>query len=208
MKYIKKQVLIKTNFLVIVVIVLSISFLQLFGIATAIATRFSGENKQPVRVSSILASKACSEDSTSKSYVPTHITISSVNIDLPVVPVTLVQGTWEVHDGVANYAVETSIVSNKKGNVGIFAHDRDNAFTRIKNLHTGDRIEVLTAAGKATYTVTSSHVTEPTDVEVFDPTVNPTLTLVTCSGIFSEQRYIVKAKLVSFEKGNCHAENI
>lgn len=144
-------------------------------------------------------------------FTPDRIVIDSVGIDLQVVPVPLVNGTWRVNAGVANYAEGTSLVNGVRGNVGIFAHDRKNGFTDIKKLTNSDEIYVYGATDtllKATYSVEYADVFAPTDVAVYDETEDPVLTLVTCDGSFSQKRFIVRAKLVKFEELNCNEETI
>ena len=144
-------------------------------------------------------------------FKPDRIVIDSVGIDLPVVSVPLKNGTWKVNANVANFAEETSLVNGREGNVGIYAHDRKIGFTEIKNLKEEDTIVVYgesqNALLKATYSVKLQSITTPNDVEVFYPTEEPVLTLVTCSGTFSEKRLALKAKLVSIEELNCNLEN-
>ncbi|MCA9389902.1 sortase [candidate division WWE3 bacterium] len=132
---------------------------------------------------------------------PSSITITKINLDLPVVSVPLQNGTWKVYDYVANYAEGTSLIGKESGNVGLYGHDRDQAFRNIKLLSEGDTISVTTIEGYSVqYTVSESTITQPSDVNVFYPTDTPTLTLVTCDGIFSEKRYVVHARQTNISK--------
>jgi len=133
-------------------------------------------------------------------FKPNRIIIEKVGIDLPVVSVPLVNGTWVVNPQVANYAEGTSLVNSSHGNVGIFAHDRLDGFNKIKQLLTGHDIMIFGNNSRAIYQVTSASVIAPTAVDVFYPTKEPTLTLITCDGILSEKRYMIKAKLIKIEK--------
>lgn len=137
---------------------------------------------------------------TSASFVPEHIVIDKVTMALPIVSVPLQNGTWAVHPHVANYAEGTSLVNAKSGNVGLYGHERVDAFLNIYKLEKGDAIVLLGSGEKATYKVTSSAVVDPTDVNVFYPTSTPQLTLITCSGVFYDKRYMVRASLVNITK--------
>jgi LPXTG-site transpeptidase (sortase) family protein len=151
----------------------------------------------------------CSEEkksSTATEFVPEHINIAGAGVDLKVVSVPLEAGTWKVNNSVANYAQGTSLVSNKEGNVGIFAHDRQVGFANIKNLKDQDSIEVFGNGYKAVYKVNKQDVVDPTSVDVFYKTEEPTLTLVTCTGLFSQKRYIIRATLEHIEETNCNEE--
>lgn len=146
-------------------------------------------------------------------FAPESISIDKVGINLPVVSVPLKNGTWQVNAGVANFAEGTSLINTKTGNVGIFAHDRKIGFTNIKNLTEGDTIYVYGTYKKdagdkgtllrASYSVESWATTAPKDVNVFYPTDDPKLTLLTCDGTFSQARYVLTAKLVAIEEMNC-----
>lgn len=131
-----------------------------------------------------------------EAFIPESITIDTIDLKLPVVSVPLVNGIWAVNDGVANYAQGTSLVQKNDGNVGLYAHDRENGFTRIKELSKGNIITLKGKNSTARYEVAYKSVVGPNDVEVFNPTSTPQLTLITCDGIFSSKRYMVKAKLL------------
>ena len=83
-----------------------------------------------------------------------------------------------------------------EGNLGIAGH-RDGFFRPLKDIVTGDTIEVQTASGRVRYTVSSITITDPSDVSVLSPTKEKTITLVTCYPFYyvghAPKRYIVKA---------------
>ncbi|MBU0708923.1 sortase [Patescibacteria group bacterium] len=131
-----------------------------------------------------------------KGLIPDRISIPSINLTLPVRYVPLnEQGTWQVHEAVANYAAGTSYVNNERGNVGIFGHDRLNALHLVKDLVIGNEIRLKIDAYEAIYLVEEIFNTVPENVSVFDQTDTPIVTLVTCDGDFSKLRYVVRAKL-------------
>lgn len=136
-------------------------------------------------------------------FSPEQIVIESVGINLPIVPVPLENGTWEVIDSVANYALGTSLVNPIEGNVGIYGHDRDYVFSPVKNLKNGDEIFIFAKDYMAVYIVRESMVLEPEKVDVFYPTENPILTLVTCEGVFSQRRYALVAEFDRIVQLNC-----
>jgi len=82
------------------------------------------------------------------------------------------------------------------GNLGIAGH-RDGFFRGLKDIAVGDGIDLLTANGTETYTVSSIAIVDPSDVSVLVPTEEKSLTLVTCYPFYyvghAPQRYIVKA---------------
>lgn len=192
----------KTPFVFGWIVLLLISFLQLFGVTHTVASHFA-ENSEP---QSVVVSEVdkCMVSEGDK-LVPDRIVMKTVGIDLPVVSVPFENGTWKVNPGVANFAEGTSFISKNDGNVGIFAHNLENGFANIKNLENGDEITVVAGGYTASYKVVSGHKTHPSDVQVFFPTKKPTLTLITCEGFISEKRYVIKAELISVSRNDCDA---
>ena len=85
------------------------------------------------------------------------------------------------------------------GNAAFAAH-RDTFFRPLRHVHLGDIVSVSTARGDYRYLVTSTRVVNPDDVSVLDPTIRPTLTLVTCYPFTyigsAPYRFIVRAELL------------
>jgi LPXTG-site transpeptidase (sortase) family protein len=95
----------------------------------------------------------------------------------------------------------------QSGNVAIFGHSSNDwwepgnykfVFVLLDKLAPGDTVTVNYNARAYTYQVTGSKIVEPTEVAVLNPTVQPTLTLITCSPPgTSLRRLVVTAKQVS-----------
>jgi sortase A len=83
------------------------------------------------------------------------------------------------------------------GNVGLAGH-RDQFFRRLREIRPGHDIRIVTAEETFTYRVELTHVVDPEDVWVLDPTREETLTLVTCYPFTfigaAPQRFIVRAR--------------
>lgn len=84
------------------------------------------------------------------------------------------------------------------GNMGIAGH-RDGFFRRLKDVRTGDAIELATTSGTDIYVVDQIRITNPADVSVLRPRAKRSLTLVTCYPFYfvgpAPSRYIVEASL-------------
>lgn len=98
----------------------------------------------------------------------------------------------------------------EKGNIIIDGHyDTDwggqAAFWGLKNLNLNDKVFLTDELGQVfTYQVTDSFyvdITDPARVEIFEETDEPTLTLVTCGGVWNQiagtydKRLVIKARL-------------
>jgi len=84
------------------------------------------------------------------------------------------------------------------GNVGIAGH-RDSFFRRLKDVGTGEVIEVVTETGKNDYIVNRTIVVTPSDVGVLRTGTATAITLVTCYPFYmvgdAPNRYVVQASL-------------
>jgi sortase A len=94
---------------------------------------------------------------------------------------------------------DTPLPWQQRGNVGLAAH-RDGLFRRLEKIRLNDDVRIVTARGEYHYRVTKTHIVDPDDVWVLAPTVNPTVTLITCYPFSfvgnAPQRFIVQAELV------------
>ncbi len=84
------------------------------------------------------------------------------------------------------------------GNIGIAGH-RDGFFRGLKDIRTGDAIELATFSGTDVFVVDRIRITSPNDVSVLRPRTEDSLTLVTCYPFYfigpAPSRYIVEASL-------------
>jgi sortase A len=119
------------------------------------------------------------------------LTIDKLGIEVPVYngtdEFTLNRGVGRI---IGTAAVEVD------GNIGIAGH-RDSFFRGLKDIAVGDEIRFQTAREEVLYTVSSIEIVDPSDVSVLAPTVERSITLVTCYPFYfvghAPKRYIVKA---------------
>jgi sortase A len=119
------------------------------------------------------------------------LTIDKLGIEVPVYngtdEFTLNRGVGRI---IGTAAVEVD------GNLGIAGH-RDSFFRGLKDIAVGDEIRFQTAREEVLYTVSSIEIVDPSDVSVLAPTVERSITLVTCYPFYfvghAPKRYIVKA---------------
>ena len=99
---------------------------------------------------------------------------------------------------------DTPLPWERQGNVGLAAH-RDGLFRALKGIRLNDDVRLVTARGDFVYRVTKTHIVNPDDVWVLDPTEKPTVTLITCYPFSyvgnAPQRFIVHAELVDQPAG-------
>ena len=126
--------------------------------------------------------------------------IPKIGLEVPVLP-----GTDELTLNRAVGAIAGTALPGEVGNVGIAGH-RDGFFRGLKDVESGDRLELETLAGKQEYRVTSIRIVDPSEVHVLAPTPRPVVTLVTCYPFYfvgrAPQRYIVQAEAQSSAGAN------
>jgi sortase A len=119
--------------------------------------------------------------------------ISRLNLEVPVL-----EGTDEftLNRGVGR--IRSTSLPGQSGNIGIAGH-RDGFFRSLKNIRTGDTIDLVTISGTDVYVVDRVRITDPADLSVLRPRDKPSLTLVTCYPFYfvgpAPGRYIVEASL-------------
>lgn len=118
--------------------------------------------------------------------------IPKIGLEVPVLP-----GTDDLTLNRAVGAIAGTAMPGEVGNVGIAGH-RDSFFRGLKDLESGDRLELETLAGSQEYRVTSIRIVDPSEVHVLAPTSRQVVTLVTCYPFYfvgkAPRRYIVQAE--------------
>jgi sortase A len=119
------------------------------------------------------------------------MTIDRLDIQVPVYDGA---DEFNLNRGVARIRGTAGIDAN--GNLGIAGH-RDGFFRGLKDIAMGDEIALQSAREEVIYTVSSIEIVEPSDVSVLEPTLERSITLVTCYPFYyvghAPKRYIVKA---------------
>ena len=117
--------------------------------------------------------------------------IPRIRLDVPIF-----SGTDEVTLNRGAGHIEDTAFPGSPGNAGLAAH-RDGFFRGLKDVETGDTIELETLDGKSIYRVERMWVVDPEDVSVLAPAIQRSLTLVTCYPFYfvgpAPKRYIIRA---------------
>lgn len=99
-------------------------------------------------------------------------------------------------DDAAGHLPDTPLPWND-GNAAVAAH-RDGLFRPLKGIRVGDRLRFETVHGDFEYRVKETYIVEPDDIWVLNPTLEPTLTLISCYPFNfignAPKRFIVKAE--------------
>ena len=110
--------------------------------------------------------------------------------------VAVLEGTDDFTLNRAVGHIEDTAKPGDSGNVGIAGH-RDGFFRGLKDVARGDTMELETVSGKQTYRVADIWIVKPEDIQVLDPTPEPSVTLVACYPFYfighAPRRYVVRA---------------
>lgn len=112
-------------------------------------------------------------------------------------PVVQGDGWEQLKKGVGQHL--GSGMPGEPGNVVLSAHNDifGELFRNLDQLKPGDDVILSTGVQDFTYRVTGLSIVEPTDVSVMDPTVRPTVTLISCYPyLVDSQRIVVTAELI------------
>jgi LPXTG-site transpeptidase (sortase) family protein len=167
-------------------------------------------NKEYVEDNSIMASlkeTSLTEETGDKEIedfgTPVYISIESVGIslDIKVGEYDYDNQTWTLTNGSAYWANLSDSILMENSNTVIYAHNQVNEFYKTKYLKVGDLIKIKTDQGKeVSFKYVSDTLVSPErgDLIVADSSVSQ-LTLITCNGIFSENRRIIYAEMITKE---------
>ena len=121
--------------------------------------------------------------------------IPSINLEVP-----LLEGTDDLTLNRAVGHIEGTAAPGSPGNIGIAGH-RDGFFRGLKDIHTGDVIELFNQNRMDRYVVDEILIVSPEETSVLSDRPRPSLTLVTCYPFYfvgsAPLRYIVHASRMS-----------
>jgi sortase A len=75
--------------------------------------------------------------------------------------------------------IEGTALPGEPGNIGIAGH-RDTFFRVLKDIRTGDEIQLRTGTRLSRYKVDWVQIVDPRDTAILSPSINSAITLVTC----------------------------
>lgn len=128
-----------------------------------------------------------------------HISIPSINIDLPIIRGAYdSQSGWSVDRLAANY-IPSSHGIDKPGTTIIYGHDTSEVFHRIKAMEPGAKVDVTIKNG-TTYQyirdLSDAKIIQPDDVSILNETSSThKIYLLTCDGWRSDKRYVLSLSM-------------
>jgi LPXTG-site transpeptidase (sortase) family protein len=123
----------------------------------------------------------------------TRLVIPTLGVDARVVEVSITDKTWDVSE-LAHEVAHLKGTANpgEKGNVVLSGHVTlrrgSGPFRYLERLQAGDTVTVYAGEQAYTYRVVDKRHVQPTDVSVTYPTIDPTVTLITCTSWDADDR--------------------
>lgn len=152
-----------------------------------------------VRAEKAIADISSNSQSNSHKHIsglPVRIIAPTLGVDLNIVKGSYRDDTkaWTVASDSANYATSTVKNNDNKGTTLIYGHATSMVFAKTKKLKPGDKIFIKTDNGYVfVYRYKSFKNLNPEDTYLFNQleTPKPGLALMTCDGIFSQERRVM-----------------
>jgi sortase (surface protein transpeptidase) len=126
------------------------------------------------------------------SRLPTRITLSDIGLDLPVIPVEVLNNIWpETTEGVSY--MSNSPLPGDPGNSIFWGHDFPRLLGNLKSATVGQTLSVYFGSVKKDFIISKKIITSPTDLSILSSTIYPQLTIYSCTGFLDSQRLALVA---------------
>ncbi|HSW96971.1 MAG TPA: sortase, partial [Candidatus Saccharimonadales bacterium] len=110
-----------------------------------------------------------------------EIIIKDVHIDLPIVPATFSNGTFQTTSEGASY-LTSSPIPGDAGNSVMYAHNWANLFGNLPKVKPGEKITIIyNNRSQKTFTVTEIKTVSAYQTSILEQTPNKQITLFTCA---------------------------
>jgi len=127
---------------------------------------------------------------------PTSDVLGILEIPRLSLEVPVYDGASDLHMDRGAARIDGTAMPGEPGNLGVAGH-RDGYFRVLKDIELGDEITITTVDGPESYVVLELRIVDPTAVEVLNPTLQQSVTLVTCYPFYfvghAPERFIVRA---------------
>jgi len=123
---------------------------------------------------------------------PVRLAIPSIGLDSNVRSALAIGNQWQFFPDAASHWKDSS-APGEGGNIVLYAH-REGLFGNLYEVKIGDSVIVGTQSGSFRYTISSFRIVSPEQLEVFAPTDEEQLTLLTCTNPDDADRLVIIAR--------------
>ena len=136
---------------------------------------------------------------------PVRLEIPAVGIDLPIVDgeYDSASDTWTLSTTAVHIATMTAPINDQAGQTLIYGHNNRDLLAPTRDIAADDMLIIHTDNDLIfRYAYTGDEVVDPTDTSLFDQDPDkPHITLLTCEGLFYEQRRLMSFVFLEVEEG-------
>ncbi|MCR4324990.1 MAG: sortase [Candidatus Curtissbacteria bacterium] len=145
----------------------------------------------------IPATQVQQEEANAQINQPLKIYVPKISKVLNITDGYVIDNRWTISEnGVSFYTNSAS--PGGSGNTVIYGHNRRDILGNLEKVKTGDSVYIVQASGNfIKYEITETKKVEPQQVEILNQSVEPKLTIYTCSGYLDQARFVVIATPVS-----------
>lgn len=125
---------------------------------------------------------------------PKHIIIAGTSINLPIIPSTIHNQTWETTEVGVSY-LTMSPVPGEKGNSILYGHNWTDLLGPLTEVKPGQTIRIrYEDESQKTFMVENTATVSPNDTSILMASAEPMMTIYTCTGLFDSKRFVVTAR--------------
>ena len=137
-----------------------------------------------------------------------QLVIKKIGVDMPIVVTGKEYNEKDAYDALNKGAwLYTTTSTPDKGSNTVLAGHRykylppaSNTFYFLDKISRGDEISIYWQGREYQYRVSDTQIVPPEDLSVLEPSTTPTLTLITCTPLFTiKNRLIITAKLIGVQ---------
>ncbi|MEX1112504.1 MAG: sortase [Candidatus Andersenbacteria bacterium] len=122
-----------------------------------------------------------------------QLVIPTLDIRLDITPGYIHGGVWSIAKNKVSHLVSSARPS-ESGNIVMYGHNKRSVLGGLTDIELGAVIELTDASGTLhSYRVEEMHIVTPGQLDLVLPTDQEVLTIFTCTGIFDQNRLVIRA---------------
>ena len=127
--------------------------------------------------------------------LPVGITITSVGIQLPIIPASKTESVWQTTDQGVSYLISSPLPGEQENSI-LYGHNWSNILGQLTSVVPGDVIMISLADGAIKeFVVTHTATVNPDETAILKNSLDKRITLYTCTGFLDTKRFVVTAIL-------------
>lgn len=131
---------------------------------------------------------------TRETQLPTQLTISKQQINLPITPASIINGEWQLSTTGISLLQTQPLTDSAHGYI-LYGHNWPVLLGNLQRTRIGDTLSLSYTGGEQdNYLITSKFTVTPTQLDILNLAQPNTVLLYTCTGFMDSRRLIVLAE--------------